>query len=66
MGYIDMKGKLYRIVSRRKVEIQPNNRVKRTGAKYFELAYWTGSAWTYIDFETRDAANKFLTMKGIK
>lgn len=66
MGYINMNGKKFKIIPRRRAQLQANGKIKRTGDKYFEIIYWTGNAWTYLDFITTDAANNFLTMKGLK
>lgn len=50
----------YRILSKKKPEIQPNGKVKRTGRTYFEVAYFTNH-WHYKEFDTRAQAKEFTS-----
>lgn len=48
----------YKITRKRKPELH-GRKVKRTGAVYYELAYYTGY-WRYRDFDTLKSAKEFL------
>lgn len=48
----------YKITRKRKPELH-GHKVKRTGAIYYEVAYYTGH-WRYKDFETLKNAKQFI------
>ena len=49
---------MFKIRSKRKPELV-NGRVKRTGRVYYEVSYWSGSYWSYKEFDTRAQATEF-------
>jgi hypothetical protein len=50
----------YKLRTKKRPEIMPNGRVKRTGATYYEVDYIKGGYWTSKDFNTRKDATEFI------
>jgi hypothetical protein len=50
----------YKLRSKRKPELMPNGRVKRTGATYYEVNYIKNGYWTYREFNSRKEATSFI------
>lgn len=49
----------FKITRKRKPELAARGKVKRTGAIYYQLAYFT-NFWHYEDFDTLQQAKDFI------